>query len=81
MQRAGEAHRGAGRIGRDYLIFVSAANERSYDTDLLDDFDNLDGCKEILNETRPDVLEQIDRNCFEAGADAVETKYGRLQSG
>ena len=39
----------------------------------LDDFDNLEGCNEILNETRPDVIEQIHRNYFEAGADAVET--------
>ena len=39
----------------------------------LDDFNNLEGCNEILNETRPDVIEQIHRNYFEAGADAVET--------
>lgn len=39
----------------------------------LDDFNDLEGCNEILNETRPDVLEAIHRNYFEAGADAVET--------
>jgi 5-methyltetrahydrofolate--homocysteine methyltransferase len=39
----------------------------------LDDFRNLEGCNEILNETRPDVLEKIHRAYFEAGADAVET--------
>src|SRR5246127_4369276 len=39
----------------------------------LDDFRGLEGCNEILNETRPDVIEQIHRNYFEAGADAVET--------
>jgi 5-methyltetrahydrofolate--homocysteine methyltransferase len=39
----------------------------------LDDFLDLEGCNEILNETRPDVIEQIHRNYFEAGADAVET--------
>ncbi|MFV0493964.1 methionine synthase [Mycobacterium sp.] len=39
----------------------------------LDDFNNLEGCNEILNETRPDVLETIHRHYFEAGADAVET--------
>ena len=39
----------------------------------LDDFNNLEGCNEILNETRPDVIETIHRNYFEAGADAVET--------
>jgi 5-methyltetrahydrofolate--homocysteine methyltransferase len=74
---------------------VTAANRHPYDTDLLDtfsqrfmvgdgamgtqlqaahltldDFLNLEGCNEILNQTRP-----------EAGADAVETKYVRLQTG
>ena len=39
----------------------------------LDDFRGLEGCNEILNETRPDVLERIHRAYFEAGADAVET--------
>ncbi len=39
----------------------------------LDDFNHLEGCNEILNETRPDVLETIHRAYFEAGADAVET--------
>ena len=77
---------------------MTAANDRTYDTDLLDalsrrvlvgdgamgtqlqaadlsldDFNHLEGCNEILNETRPDVIEQIHRNYFEAGADAVET--------
>jgi 5-methyltetrahydrofolate--homocysteine methyltransferase len=32
----------------------------------LDDFNNLEGCNEIFNETRPDV---------------IEAKYVRLQSG
>ncbi|WP_280269987.1 methionine synthase [Nocardia wallacei] len=39
----------------------------------LDDFRGLEGCNEILNETRPDVLRTIHRAYFEAGADAVET--------
>lgn len=39
----------------------------------LDDFRGLEGCNEILNETRPDVIEHIHRHYFEAGADAVET--------
>ncbi len=39
----------------------------------LDDFLGLEGCNEILNETRPDVLRDIHRAYFEAGADAVET--------
>ncbi|WP_026917923.1 methionine synthase [Gordonia shandongensis] len=39
----------------------------------LDDFAQLEGCNEILNDTRPDVLADIHRRYFEAGADAVET--------
>jgi 5-methyltetrahydrofolate--homocysteine methyltransferase len=39
----------------------------------LDDFCGLEGCNEILNETRPDVIQNIHRAYFEAGADAVET--------
>ena len=77
---------------------MTAADNRVYDTDLLDvlsqrvlvgdgakgtqlqaadltldDFNHLEGCNEILNETRPDVIERIHRDYFEAGADAVET--------
>ena len=37
------------------------------------DFQGLEGCNEILNDTRPDVLADIHRAYFEAGADAVET--------
>ena len=40
---------------------------------VLDDFAGLDGCNEILNDTRPDVVRHIHRAYFEAGADAVET--------
>src|SRR6266540_3780627 len=39
----------------------------------LDDFAGLDGCNEILNVTRPDVVRAVHRGYFEAGADAVET--------
>jgi len=39
----------------------------------LDDFNGLEGCNEILNVTRPDVLRSIHRAYFESGADAVET--------
>jgi 5-methyltetrahydrofolate--homocysteine methyltransferase len=74
---------------------VTEVTDRAYDTDLLDtlskrvvvgdgamgtqlqaddltldDFNNLEGCNEILH-----------RNYFQAGADPVETKYVRLQSG
>lgn|GEM_PF-5284352 len=39
----------------------------------LDELDNLEVCNEILNDTRPDVIETIHRAYDEAGADAVET--------
>lgn len=39
----------------------------------LDDFNGLEGCNEILNETKPDIIEQIHLEYFEAGSDAVET--------
>src|SRR5689334_25278353 len=37
------------------------------------DFAGLEGCNEILNDTRPDVVAGIHRAYFAAGADAVET--------
>ncbi len=40
---------------------------------VLDDFAGLEGCNEILNDTRPDVVRRIHRAYFEAGADAAET--------
>ena len=39
----------------------------------LDDFDGYEGCNEILNVTRPDVVAAVHREYFEAGADLVET--------
>ncbi|HWE88587.1 MAG TPA: methionine synthase [Pseudonocardiaceae bacterium] len=39
----------------------------------LDDFNGLEGCNEILNITRPDVVRAVHRGYLEAGADAVET--------
>ncbi|MFB9236403.1 methionine synthase [Plantactinospora siamensis] len=39
----------------------------------LADYDGLEGCNEILNITRPDVVRDIHRAYFEAGADCVET--------
>ncbi|MGQ0839042.1 methionine synthase [Actinokineospora sp.] len=39
----------------------------------LDDFAGLEGCNEILNVTRPDVVRQVHRGYLESGADAVET--------
>jgi 5-methyltetrahydrofolate--homocysteine methyltransferase len=39
----------------------------------LDDFAGLEGCNEILNDTRPDVVERVHRENLEVGADAIET--------
>jgi 5-methyltetrahydrofolate--homocysteine methyltransferase len=39
----------------------------------LDDFNGLEGCNEILNVTRPDVVRSIHEAYFTAGSDMVET--------
>src|SRR5690348_6209697 len=39
----------------------------------VDDFGGLDGCNEILNVTRPDVVRAVHRGYFAAGSDMVET--------
>src|SRR3954452_6864314 len=39
----------------------------------LDDFEGHEGCNEILNVTRPDVVRAIHAAYFDAGVDAVET--------
>ncbi len=45
----------------------------------LDDFRGLEGCNELLVETRPDVVQAIHERYFAAGADAVETNsFGGL---
>ncbi|GAA1473850.1 methionine synthase [Corynebacterium felinum] len=46
---------------------------QGFDLDVDADFLGLEGCNEILNHTRPDVVAQIHRNYFLAGADLVET--------
>ena len=46
---------------------------QSFDLDVDKDFLGLEGCNEILNDTRPDVLRKIHRAYFDAGADVVET--------
>ncbi len=38
----------------------------------LDDFAGLEGCNEILNVTRPDVVCTVHRGCLEAGAEAKD---------
>ncbi|MFM7355461.1 MAG: methionine synthase, partial [Actinomycetota bacterium] len=39
----------------------------------LDDFQGLEGCNEVLNITRPELIADIHRQYFNAGVDAVET--------
>ncbi|NYH90016.1 methionine synthase [Actinopolymorpha rutila] len=39
----------------------------------LDDFEGHDGCNEVLNVTRPDIVRSVHEPYFEAGSDCVET--------
>src|SRR5690349_22211312 len=39
----------------------------------LDDFEGHEGCNEVLNLTRPDVVRTVHDAYFEVGVDAVET--------
>ena len=45
---------------------------QGYDLSLAD-FEGLEGCNEVLNATRPDIVRAIHDAYFEAGVDAVET--------
>ncbi|HEY0814732.1 MAG TPA: methionine synthase [Pseudonocardia sp.] len=61
-------------LARRIVVADGAMGTMLQSTDLvLDDFAGLEGCNEILNDTRPDVVRDIHRAYFEAGADAVET--------
>jgi 5-methyltetrahydrofolate--homocysteine methyltransferase len=56
------------------LVFDGGMGTQIHAADLtLDDFRGLEGCNELLVETRPDVIEAIHARYFEAGADVVET--------
>ncbi|MFG3656239.1 methionine synthase [Streptomyces sp. NPDC047706] len=39
----------------------------------LEDFQNLEGCNEVLNVTRPDIVRSVHCEYFDAGVDCVET--------
>ncbi|WP_239501868.1 homocysteine S-methyltransferase family protein, partial [Streptomyces qinglanensis] len=39
----------------------------------LEDFEQLEGCNEILNVTRPDIIRAVHQEYFAAGVDCVET--------
>ena len=60
---------------RQRIVFLDGAMGTSVHTyDLpLSEYQGLENCTEILTLTRPDVIEEIHRSFFEAGADAVET--------
>ena len=56
------------------LVADGAMGTMLQDFDLsLDDFEGYEGCNEVLNRTRPDVVAEIHRAYFAAGADCVET--------
>lgn len=47
----------------------------------LEDFQDLEGCNEILNVTRPDIVRSVHHAYFDAGVDCVETNtFGANQS-
>lgn len=46
---------------------------QGHELSLEDDFQGLEGCNEILNDTRPDVIADIHDAYFAVGIDAVET--------
>ena len=39
----------------------------------LEDFENLEGCNEILNVSRPDLIKEVHRKYLAVGCDAIET--------
>ncbi|MFK4687385.1 methionine synthase [Streptomyces pristinaespiralis] len=39
----------------------------------LEDFENLEGCNEVLNVTRPDIVRSVHEAYFDVGVDCVET--------
>ena len=64
------------RIQNHILILDGAMGTMLQNADLTaDDFggEELEGCNENLNLTRPDVVRDIHRAYFEAGADIVTT--------
>ncbi|HEX2772974.1 MAG TPA: methionine synthase [Micromonosporaceae bacterium] len=61
-------------LDRRVLIADGAMGTMLQAADLaLDDFDGLEGCNEILNVTRPDVVRGVHEAYLAAGADCVET--------
>ncbi|MAE77600.1 MAG: methionine synthase [Planctomycetes bacterium] len=56
------------------LVWDGAMGTMIHDSDATDeDYAGCEGCPEIINDTRPDVIADIHRRYYEAGADVVET--------
>jgi 5-methyltetrahydrofolate--homocysteine methyltransferase len=56
------------------LFLDGAMGTMIHEADLpLSDFEDLENCCEILNVSRPDVIQDIHRGFYEAGSDMVET--------
>ncbi len=63
-----------GRLNTHVLVFDGAMGTQIQMANLtLDDFAGLEGCNEILVDTRPEVIRRIHEDYFAAGADVVET--------
>ncbi len=61
-------------LQRRVLVLDGAMGTSLHEADLtLADYSDLENCVEILNKTRPDVIEGIHRSFLEVGSDAVET--------
>lgn len=63
-------------VDRRVVIFDGATGTWLQGQDLTaDDFggSDLEGCNELLNETRPDVVDTLHRSYLEVGADVIET--------
>lgn len=61
-------------LGHTVLVGDGAMGTMLQGFDLgLDDFEGHEGCNEILNRSRPDVVARVHEAYFEAGSDLVET--------
>ncbi len=62
------------QLDQRILVFDGAMGTSIHALDLpLSDYNDLENCSEILNQTRPDAIEQIHRSFLEVGCDVVET--------
>ena len=61
-------------LGERDVVFDGAMGTSLHALSLtLDDYQGLENCSEILNVTRPDVIERVHRGFLEAGCDVIET--------